>query len=117
MERRSSGHSLEAQDGTIYALGGLKVFVSCSQSLVAVVTTLALTFVIGELQVVVHGGNKLLYDKTPDDRRQVAFAPHLPPKDLDVVICPRVKEGQHSQSNTGTPKRQQRGANRPAMEG
>lgn len=65
------------------------------------VTTLALTFVIGELQVVVHGGNKLLHDETPDDRRQVTFAPHLPPEDLDVVICPRVTEGQHVKATRG----------------
>lgn len=71
------------------------------QSLDAMVTTLALTFVIGELQVVVHGGNKLLHDETPDDRSQVAFAPHLPPEDLDVVICPRVKEGQHVKATRG----------------
>lgn len=64
---------------------------SCRESLVAKVTTVALTFVIGELQIVVHGGNKLLHDKTSDNRRQVAFAPHLPFEDLDIVICPRVK--------------------------
>lgn len=94
----------------------LRFFLSCSRSLVAVVTTPALTFVIGELQVVVHGGDKLLYDKTPDDRRQVAFAPHLPPEDLDVVIC-QSERGTTRQRNTGTRQRQQRGANRPAMEG
>ena len=56
------------------------------------VTSVALTFVIGELQVVVHGGDKLLHDETPDNRRQVAFAPHLPFEDLDVVICRRAQE-------------------------
>lgn len=71
------------------------MFIFCSLYWVAVGTTLALTFVIGKLQVVVHGSHKLLHDKTPDDRCQVVFAPHLPLKDLDVVICPRVKDGQH----------------------
>ena len=46
-----------------------------------------LTFVIGELKVVVHGGHKIINDETPDDRRQVTFTPHLPLEDLNVVIC------------------------------
>lgn len=46
-----------------------------------------LTFVIGELQIVVHGGHKLLNDETPYDRCQVTFTPHFPVKDLYVVIC------------------------------
>lgn len=70
------------------------LLVSYRESLVANVTAVALTFVIGELQIVVHGGDKLLHDKTPDNRCQVAFAPHLPFEDLDVVICPRAKKQQ-----------------------
>ena len=46
-----------------------------------------LTFVISELQIVVHGGHKLLNDETPYDRRQVTFTPHFPVEDLNVVIC------------------------------
>lgn len=46
-----------------------------------------LTFVIGELQIVVHGGHKLLNDETSYDGRQVTFTPHLPVKHLYVVIC------------------------------
>lgn len=104
MEQRFSGLSLETRDEMtqIYTLSALKsckwnlldneiLFISCRESLVAKITTVALTFVIGELQIVVHGGDKLLHDKTPDNRRQVTFAPHLPFEDLDIVICPRVK--------------------------
>lgn len=40
--------------------------------------TILLTFVIGELQVVVHGGHKLLYNKSPYNRCQVTFTPHFP---------------------------------------
>ncbi len=46
-----------------------------------------LTFVISKLQIVVHGGHKLLNDETPYDRRQVTFTLHLPVEDLNVVIC------------------------------
>lgn len=46
-----------------------------------------LTFVIGELQIVIHGGHKLLDDKTPYDRGQVTFTHDFPVKDLNVVIC------------------------------
>lgn len=95
---------------------------SCRESLVAKVTTVALTFVIGELQIVVHGGDKLLHDETPDNRRQVAFAPDLPFEDLDVVICPRVKTKKQKQtttrqSNARTHRRQHGAETGPAMEG
>lgn len=50
-----------------------------------------LTFVISELQIVVHSGHKLLNDETPYDRCQVTFTPHLPVKDLYVVICRGMK--------------------------
>lgn len=50
-----------------------------------------LTFVIGKLQIVVHGGHKLVNDKTSDDRCQVTFTPHLPFKDLNVMICRGMK--------------------------
>lgn len=46
-----------------------------------------LTFVIGKLQVVVHGGHKLLDDETSYDRRQVTFTAHFPVEDLYIVIC------------------------------
>lgn len=95
---------------------------SCRESLVAKVTTVTLTFVIGELQIVVHGGDKLLHDETPDNRRQVAFAPHLPFEDLDVVICPRVKTKKKNRPQRVRATRGHTDANRelrsgPAMEG
>lgn len=46
-----------------------------------------LTFVIGELQIVVHGGHKLLNDETPYDRCQVALTRNFPVEDLYEVIC------------------------------
>lgn len=106
----------------IYTLGSLKsrlksaiLLISCRESLVAKVATVALTFVIGELQIVVHGGNKLLHDETPHNRCQVAFAPHLPFKDLDVVICPRVNK--HVKATRGRKNTNKEAFNRPAMEG
>lgn len=83
------------------------------ESLVARVTGAALTFVIGELQIVVHGGHELLHHETPDDGRQLAFAPHLPLQDLDVVICPTAKNGSKQRQDTQT----KTGVKGPAMEG
>lgn len=49
--------------------------------------SMLLTFVIGELQIVVHGGHKLFNDETPHDRCQVTFTLHFPVKDLYEVVC------------------------------
>lgn len=48
-----------------------------------------LTFVIGKLQVVVHGGYEFLNDKSPYNRCQVTFTTHFPLKDFNVVIWKR----------------------------
>ena len=48
--------------------------------------TSPLTFVIGKLQIVVHGGHKLLNDEASHDRSQVTFTRHFSVKDLYVVI-------------------------------
>lgn len=46
----------------------------------------ALTFVIGKLEVVIHGGYKLLHKEAPDARRQVLLTSDLTAQDIRVEI-------------------------------
>lgn len=46
----------------------------------------ALTFIIGELKVVVHGGYKLLHKEAPDARRQALLTSDLTAQDICVEI-------------------------------
>lgn len=46
----------------------------------------ALTFIIGKLKVVIHGGHKLLHKEAADARRQVLLTPDLTAQNIRVEI-------------------------------
>lgn len=53
----------------------------------------ALTFIIGKLEVVIHGGDKLLHKEAPDAGSQVFLAFHLTLQHISVEIW--LKKTQH----------------------
>lgn len=56
----------------------------------------ALTFIIGKLKVVIHGGHKLLHKEAPDARRQALLTPDLTVQNIRVEICRRRRRrGEH----------------------
>lgn len=46
----------------------------------------ALTFIVGKLKVVIHGGYKLLHKEAPDARRQVLLTSDLAAQNIGVEI-------------------------------
>lgn len=52
----------------------------------AVCCRCALTFIIGKLKVVIHGGDKLLHEEAPDARRQVLLTSDLAAQNIRVEI-------------------------------
>lgn len=84
---RSSSHSLKAQlKSQSNASKRTSEIQKRNTSLLKAASWVLLTLVVGELQVVVHGGHKLLNNITADNRCQVALTPGLPLQHFHVVV-------------------------------